>query len=352
VILKKKLFTTGSRNSKGVKLVVFNHALEQEWLKASPEQRREMFAPGADYHGRVMVQPMYAIGGDHTRTAVAELHEEYPAQEKWAMFKDVTLLVSGESLECCSMLRDLGVMYNSKQYHKDMGFADRMMLTRKYYADMGMLAKGMRRTGEVIAWCEKQCALAGIPVNSWSQYAACARVDAQSWVFMEAILKGQYAVKIGRGTVPATVPSSQSPFIQIMTCPPDIICRHLELVYNGRMSISGLKNAADNYKAYAMAKEMIVWTVQKSTLQGASEAVIEKSFPVLLSRGFIVNHVPGLKLLLAKNKKLTKTECPPWLRDKVLAHLRDTKLVCVRSVSHYFKIILVERSRRPRVASQ
>ena len=207
VILKKKLFTTGSRNSKGVKLVVFNHALEQEWLKASPEQRREMFAPGADYHGRVMVQPMYAIGGDHTRTAVAELHEEYPAQEKWAMFKDVTLLVSGESLECCSMLRDLGVMYNSKQYHKDMGFADRMMLTRKYYADMGMLAKGMRRTGEVIAWCEKQCALAGIPVNSWSQYAACARVDAQSWVFMEAILKGQYAVKIGRGTVPATIPS-------------------------------------------------------------------------------------------------------------------------------------------------
>jgi hypothetical protein len=268
------------------------------------------------------------------------------------MFKDVTLLVSGESLECCSMLRDLGVMYNSKQYHKDMGFADRMMLTRKYYADMGMLAKGMRRTGEVIAWCDKQCALAGIPVNSWSQYAACARVDAQSWVFMEAILKGQYAVKIGRGTVPATVPSSQSPFIQIMTCPPDIICRHLELVYNGRMSISGLKNAADNYKAYAMAKEMIVWTVQKSTLQGASEAVIEKSFPVLLSRGFIVNHVPGLKLLLSKNKKLTKTECPAWLKEKVLAHLRDTKLVCDRSVSHNFKIILVERSRRPRVASQ
>jgi hypothetical protein len=152
-------------------------------------------------------------------------------------------------------------MYNSKQYHRDMGFADRMMLTRKYYADTGMLTKGMRRTDEVMAWCEKQCALASIPSNSWP------RVDEASWVFMEAILKGQYASKIGRGTLPASVPSSQSPFIQIMACSPAIIQQHLELVYNGKLSISGLKNAAENYRAYALAKEMIIWTVQKASFR-------------------------------------------------------------------------------------
>ena len=280
VILKKKLFTTGSRNSKGVKLVVFNHALEQEWLKASVEEQRAMFKPGSDYYTRVYAQTMYAIGGDHTRSAVTELHEDFPAQEKWAMFKGVTILISGESVECCSMLRDLGVMYNSKQYHKDMGFADRMMLTRRYYADMGMLDKGKRRTEEVIAWCEKQCALAGIPTNSWSQYAACARVDAESWVFMEAILKGQYASKIGRGAMPGTVPSSQSPFIQIMTCPPDIIKYHLEQVYNGKLSITGLRIAAENYKAFALAKEMIIWTVERAVMQGATEELVGKTYPV------------------------------------------------------------------------
>ncbi len=61
------------------------------------------------------------------------------------------------------MLRDLGSC-TTPSSHKDMGFADRMMLTRRYYADTGMLAKEMRRTDEVIAWCEKQCALAGIPL--------------------------------------------------------------------------------------------------------------------------------------------------------------------------------------------
>jgi hypothetical protein len=281
---------------------------------------------------------MYSIGGDHTRTAVTELHEQFPAQEKWQMFKDVTILVSGESLECCSMLRDLGVMYNSKQYHKDMGFADRMILTRKYYADTGMLAKGMRRTEQVIAWCEKQCALAGIPNNSWSQYAACARVDEDSWFFMEAILKGQYAAKIGRGAVPATIPTSQSPFIQIMTCPPEIIRQFLEKVYNGKMSITGLRVAAENYKAYALTKDMIVWTVEKAAIHGATEEVVEKAYPFLLSRTFICQHVPGVKLLLSKNKKLTKTEVPTLLKERVLAHLRESKLVrvCFRTALDYF----------------
>jgi hypothetical protein len=216
-----------------------------------------------------------------------------------------------------------------------MGFADRMMLTRRYYADMGMLDKGKRRTEEVIAWCEKQCALAGIPTNSWSQYAACARVDAESWVYMEAILKGQYASKIGRGAMPGTVPSSQSPFIQIMTCPPDIIKYHLEQVYNGKLSITGLRIAAENYKAFALAKEMIIWTVERTLSQGMTEELVAKTFPFLMSHGFVVNHVQGIKMLLGKNKKMTKTDCPPWLKEKVCAHLREKTLVIIRCATNF-----------------
>jgi hypothetical protein len=326
-ILKKKLIATGSRNSKGVKLTIFNHALEAEWLKASPEEKTLMFTKGHDFHTRSMAQKKYAIGGDHTRSAVTDLHAEYPNVEKWNCFKGVTLLVSGESVECCSMLRDLGVMYNSKQYHKDMGFADRMLLTRKYYADTGMLTKGTRRDAAVIEWCEKQCTLAGIPSNSWSQYASCARVDDESWVYMEAILKGNFASKIQRGTYPATIPTTQSPFIQIMTCPAPIILQHLKQVYEGTLAISGLNNAAANYKAYSLAKEMIVWTVEMSTKQGTNEKTIKKTWPHLMSHEFVVNCVPAIKDLQKKQKKATKTDCPSWLQAKVVAQLRQQKPV-------------------------
>ncbi len=82
------------------------------------------------------------------------------------------------------------------------------------------------------------------------------------------------------------------------------------------MSISGLKNAAENYKAYALAKDMIVWTVQKSALQGATEEAVGQAYPVLLSRGFIVNHVPGLKLVIAGKKQEVDENRVPSLVER------------------------------------
>ena len=93
-------------------------------------------------------------------------------------------------------------MFNSKQYHKEIGFADRILLTHKYYEQMGELGKGGRRAPDVTAWCDKQCALGGIKVNSWSQYSAAARLQGQSWVYMQAILKAN----TGR-------PSKKEPFL-------------------------------------------------------------------------------------------------------------------------------------------
>ena len=145
------------------------------------------------------------------------------------------------------MCKDLGVMYNSKQYHKEMGFADRLLLTHKYFEQKGQLEKGMRRTPEVTAWCDKQCALAHILTNSWSQYAAAARLEGNSWLYMEAILKGKYGTAIKRGHLPGTVPTTQSPMIKILTCPPDVIKDALKRVYNGTLSITMLHNEAENY---------------------------------------------------------------------------------------------------------
>ncbi len=72
-------------------------------------------------------------------------------------------------------------------------------------------------------WCDKQCALADIPKNSWSQYAASARLDGQAWLYMEAILRGKYGTAIKKGYLPGIVPTTQSPMIKILTCTPDVI---------------------------------------------------------------------------------------------------------------------------------
>jgi hypothetical protein len=330
-ILKRKLMSTGSGNAKGVKLAIYNAAIEQEWLAADPETQRLMFSPGHDFYKRAMAQKKYALGGDHTRSAVTDLNKAYPAVLKWQKFERVTLIVGGDSLASSSTLRDLGVLYNSKQYHKEMGYADRILLIRKFYTENDMLKKGGRRDTETKEWCDKQCALAQIPPNSWSQYAAPARVDAASWTYMEAIMKGQYAKAIGRGTLPGTIPTTQSPFNQMMTCPADCIFIHLQQVYNGTLAISGLNISAANYKAYQLAKQMIMWTVEHNSQQGATEEIIEDTWPFLLSRSFIVTFVAPIKELMKKQKKVGKGDCPSYIKDKVLAHIRAMK-----SVGHSF----------------
>ena len=326
-VLEKKLQATGSSNAKGVKLVVLNQALETQWLAADSATRKAMFQEGHEFYKAIMASPLYAVGGDHTRTAVTNLNQQFPHMLKWQMFKQVTVFVSSDTPPCHQMLKSMGVMYNAKQYHKDMGFADHILIIHKYFKDKGMLVKGVRRTEEVKIWCERQGALAGIPKNSWSQFSACAKLDGQAWYYMEAILKGQYASKIGRGSFPANVPTSQSPFIKIMTCPNDVIESTLKEVYNGTIGISQLNTAAENYKAYALAKDMIVWVVQKETCENCSEKTVRGSFPYLMKRGFILDFVPGVKALMKKNSGLVATDVPVWLKSKVTTYLMETSMV-------------------------
>ena len=321
--LKKKLQNTGSSNSRGVKLVVLNQNLETAWIAASSDlERKNMFTEGHAFYNAVMVEPKYAVGGDHTRSAVTELGKQFPAHEKWQMFKRLTILVCGTSPDAYQQCKDLGVMYNSKQFHKEMGFADRMLLTHKYYAQQGQLEKGTRRTTEVTAWCDKQCALADIPKNSWSQYAASARLDGQAWFYMEAILKGKYGTAIKKGVLPGNVPTTQSPMIKILTCPADVIEDALKKVYQGEISIAMLSNMAENYKAYALAREMIIWAVQSATTQGFNEDSIARAYPLLMSKAFILDFVLGVKNMMKNRTANSASDCPGWIKAKVVEHLR------------------------------
>ena len=331
-ILKKRLQSTGSANARGVKLAVLNQAMENAWLSASDLDRVAMFTLGHQFYADVMAEPKYAIGGDHTRTAVTELHEEFPEYEKWKVFKKLTIIVSGTSKEAFQMCKDLGVMFNSKQYHKDMGFADRILLAHAYFEYMEHLGKGTRRSAEVTKWCDKQCALAGIPKNSWSQYSGAARLEGKSWLYMEAILKGKYGTAIKRGTLPGIVPTTQSPLVKLLTCPEDVIEEALKRVYNGVLSVAMLSNEADNYKAYAMTKQMIIWAVQVEGLQDCDELTVRRAYPQLMTRGFILSFVMGIKTLMKKSKGLSDTDCPPWIKSKVneiLKYKQQVANVCI-----------------------
>ena len=331
-VLKQRLQTTGSSNAKGVKLVVISQELETAWLAASAQEQQAMFTDGHQFYEDVMGMVKYAIGGDHTRFAVTQLSQEFPEHAKWKVFKQLTIMVTGTSPDAYQMCKDLGVMYNSKQYHKEMGFADRLLLTHKYFEQKGQLEKGQRRTPEVTAWCDKQCALAHIPVNSWSQYAAAARLEGNAWLYMEAILKGKYGLAIKRGHLPGVIPTSQSPMIKILTCPADVVEKTLARVYNGTLGISMLANEADNYKAYAMTKEMIIWAVGMESTQACDERIVAKAYPTLMSRGFVVEFVPGIKSLLKSTKGVEASDCPPWIKTKVVEHLRYKQQVCATFV--------------------
>ena len=327
-VLKKRLQATGSSNSRGVKLVVLNQTLETAWLAATDQERSSMFSEGKEFYAAVMALDKYAMGGDHTRTAVTELHQEFPQHEKWQILKKVTIVVSGTSPDAFQTCKDLGVMYNSKQYHKEMGFADRLLLTHKYYESKDQLGKGQRRTAEVTAWCDKQCALANVRPNSWSQYSAAARLEGEAWFYMEAILKGKYGTAIKRGYLPAVVPTTQSPMIKILTCPPDVITDALKSVYNGTLSIAMLTNEAENYKAYAMVKEMIVWAVQMESTQAATDKTVATAYPYLMTRGFIISFTLPVKAMMKQKKDTDASDCPPWIKSKVVDHLHFKHQVC------------------------
>ena len=176
-ILKKKLQSTGSANAKGIKLVVISSELEAAWLRATDNERVAMFTEGHAFHSAVKALPKYAMGGDHSRAAVTELAHEFPKQEKWQFHKKLTIFVCGTTVDDFQMAKDVGVMLNSKQYHKEMNYADRILNTHKFFALKDCLGKGSRRSAEVAAWCAQPCALGGIPIGSWSQYSAAARLD-------------------------------------------------------------------------------------------------------------------------------------------------------------------------------
>jgi hypothetical protein len=287
-----------------------------------------LFSEGKEFHAAVMASVKYAMGGDHTRTAVTELHQQFPQHAKWQIFKKVTIMITGTSPDAFQMCKDLGVMYNSKQYHKEMGFADRLLLTHKYFESQNQLGKNMRRSAEVTAWCEKQCALANVRPNSWSQYSAAARLDGEAWFYMEAILKGKYGTAIKRGHFPAVVPTTQSPMIKILSCPEDVVINALKSVYNGTLSIAMLSNEADNYKAFAMVKQMIVWAVQMESTQAANEKTVATAYPYLMTRGFIISFTLPVKAMMKKNKDTEASDCPQWIKSKVVDHLNYKHQVC------------------------
>jgi hypothetical protein len=79
---------------------------------------------------------------------------------------------------------------------------------------------------------------------------------------------------------------------------------------------------AENYKAYALAREMIIWAVQSATTQSFSEEAIARAYPHLLTKGFILDFVLGVKNMMKNRSGSGASDCPPWIKSKVIEHLR------------------------------
>jgi hypothetical protein len=99
-----------------------------------------------------------------------------------------------------------------------------------------------------------------------------------------------------------------------------------------------LNNSADNYRAFALTKEMIVWAVEQNTMTNATEEGVALAWPQLMTDAFIRDQVSGIKALSKANKKIGPADCPMWLREKIVTHiqLKANPVMNVRQVNFHF----------------
>ena len=70
-------------------------------------------------------------------------------------------------------------------------------------------------------------------------------------------------------------------------------------------------------------------TKQAKSIKNNNERTVRTAFPHLMSRGFILDFVPGVKFVVKKNTGMGPTDAPLWLKVKVVAHLNENKLVLI-----------------------
>ena len=107
--LKKSFQMYQKMNSKGLRLVLQNDEMWEQYEATDEEQKKEVFAPGSDFFkhlsGFMNWQP---FTGDHTRSAAVLLKEALPSNPKWQMFQGVKFYLAGHDTERDDMLRTLG----------------------------------------------------------------------------------------------------------------------------------------------------------------------------------------------------------------------------------------------------
>ena len=114
-------------------------------------------------------------------------------------------------------------------------------------------------------------------------------------------------------------------------------------VFNGKISVAMLANAADNYKAFALAKEMIIWAVEVANTQHYDEAAIGRAYPFLMTRAFILDFVTPVKAMIKANKNVASEDCPSWIKSKVYDFLRLKEQVNAKFVFPLYKKHLCRR---------
>ena len=90
--------------------------------------------------------------------------------------------------------------------------------------------------------------------------------------------------EVGKGALSPIIPTTQSPFTKMMSCPNDVIIYHLQEVFDRKMYIAGLNNAADNYKAFAIVQEMIRFVLSAQLNQPCSQEVLDETYPFLIQQ--------------------------------------------------------------------
>ena len=133
-------------------------------------------------------------------------------------------------------------------------------------------------------------------------------------------MKGEYASKVGKGALSPIIPTTQSPFTKMMSCPNDVIIYHLQEVFDGKMSIPGLNNAADNYKAFAVVKGNDSICCKCAAEPSLLPRSVGGNLTLSCIKQVALHFLIAVRILQKKQKNVNAA-CLSNLKEAVIAHI-------------------------------
>ena len=231
------------------------------------------------------------VAGEHSTTAMQELHDQYPRNVKFAVLKEPRLFILPDTPANRALIKDFGDLDNTiKDTRKKTTWTEHVYklhdLYMAIYADDTLDEKAMKKKIGLVKEQKRQ--VWGVKPGVMNQMGFCAKYTGDAWHYMDMILKGNVEGTSNQRKK-FKVPRSGAPFTKCGGIPDGVFREMLRLVATCQETIGGLGQAASRWKA----SNKIITEIVKVTNCKNFDGVREK-FPSIGNDAFVMGLVPAV----------------------------------------------------------